>query len=111
MIESQAIDAFGALSHELRLKIVRYLVMAGGNGASAGSIGEAVGAAPSKISFHVAILERANIITAEKVSRQIIYRISFEQIGFLVDYLLRDCCGLDEEVLKCCGVATKGTRN
>ncbi len=110
MRESQAIDALGALSHELRLRIVRHLVTAGGEGASAGSIGQAIEAAPSKVSFHVAILERAQIISAEKVSRQIIYRVRFEQIGFLVDYLLSDCCGNSAEVLSCCGLVKKGAR-
>ena len=51
MNESQAIVAMSALSHETRLKIVRHLVKAGAEGETAGSIGEAVNAAPSKLHF------------------------------------------------------------
>ena len=40
----------------------------GEEGASAGSIGQAVDAAPSKVSFHIATLERAGLASSEKVS-------------------------------------------
>ena len=52
----------------IRLKIVRHLVTCGEEGASAGSIGQAVDAAPSKVSFHIATLERAGLASSEKVS-------------------------------------------
>lgn len=104
MNESQAIDALGALANEVRLKIVRHLIKCGRTGASAGEIGEAVGAAPSKVSFHIATLERAGLATGEKVSRQIIYRMNFSSMGALLDYLLVDCCANDEKVLSCCTI-------
>lgn len=104
MNESQAIEALGALSHETRLRIVRHLVVKGTDGAAAGAIGEAVDAAPSKITFHISALERAGLVSSEKVSRQIIYRIDFNQVGALLNYLVSDCCGNDPTVLACCGV-------
>ncbi len=104
MKESQAIDAFAALAHEVRLKMVRHLVKCGDAGASAGAIGDAVGAAPSKVSFHIAVLERAGIADAEKVSRQIIYRINFSAVGGLLNYLMADCCNNNAELLSCCNV-------
>jgi len=104
MNESQAIVALGALSHETRLQIVRYLVKAGAEGDTAGSIGEAVNAAPSKITFHISSLERAGLVSSERKSRQIIYRIKFETIGSLLKYIMEDCCKNNSTILKCCGV-------
>lgn len=104
MKESQAIDALSALAHEVRLKIVRHLIECGEIGASAGAIGDAVDAAPSKVSFHIAALERAGLADAEKVSRQIIYRINFDAIGELLQYLMTDCCKNDPKVLSSCNL-------
>ena len=104
MKESQAIDALGALSHQTRLQIVRHLIVKGGEGDSAGAIGQVVNAAPSKITFHISALERAGLVTSERVSRQIIYRVEFKQMGLLINYLMEDCCGGRAEVLSCCGV-------
>lgn len=107
MNESQVINALSALSHEIRLRIVRHLVKKGADGDSAGAIGEAVGAAPSKITFHVSALERAGVVTSERVSRQIVYRLDFEQLGYMLNYLLHDCCDGNPVVLACCGVNTE----
>jgi len=102
MKESQAIDALGALSHETRLRIVRHLVTCGRQGNSAGAICEAVDASPSKITFHVSALERAGLVNSERVSRQIVYRVQFNQLGELLNYLMQDCCLGHADVLACC---------
>jgi len=104
MNEEQAINALSALSHETRLRIVRHLVKRGDNGDSAGAIGTAVDAAPAKITFHISALERAGLVSAERVSRQIVYRIQFDQVGTLLNYLMRDCCNSNSTVLACCGI-------
>ena len=104
MNESQAIEALSALSHEVRLRIFKHLVAAGSEGDSAGSIGEAVSAAPSKISFHISAMERAQLVSSEKVSRSIVYRVNFEQMGDVLNYLISDCCKNEPRVLSCCGV-------
>lgn len=104
MNETQVIDALSALSHETRLRIVRHLVVKGDEGDSAGAIGEKVDAAPSKITFHISALERAGLVSSERVSRQIVYRIKFDQIGLMLRYLIQDCCNNNAAVLNCCGV-------
>ena len=104
MNESQVIEALSALSNKVRLRILRHLVVAGTEGDSAGSIGEAVSAAPSKVSFHISAMERAGLVTSEKVSRSIIYRANFQHLGGVLNYLLTDCCNNNETVLACCGV-------
>nr|CAA6824591.1 MAG: Unknown protein [uncultured Thiotrichaceae bacterium] len=105
MNENQVIDALSALSHETRLRIVRHLVVRGDEGDSAGAIGEVVDAAPSKITFHVSALERAGLVSSERVSRQIVYRIRFDQMGLVLKYLIHDCCKNNATVLSCSGVA------
>jgi len=105
MKEKQAIEALSALSHETRLRIVRHLVKKGEEGDSAGAIGTAVDAAPAKITFHISALERAGLVSSERVSRQIVYRIQFDQVGLLLNYLMRDCCNSNSTVMACCGVA------
>ena len=66
MNEQLALDMLGALSQETRLRIVRHLVQCGPEGASAGAIGEHVGAAASRASFHLSTLEQAEVVTSER---------------------------------------------
>ena len=100
--EPQALDAFGALSQETRLRMVRVLVQAGPEGLAAGAVGEAVGASSSGASFHLAHLERAGLIASRRESRSIIYTANFEGLGALVEFLMRDCCSGHPEI---CGPA------
>ena len=111
MNESQVIEALSALSHEVRLRILKHLVASGPEGDSAGAIGEAVSAAPSKVSFHISAMERAKLVSSERVSRQIVYRANFEQLGGVLNYLLTDCCKNDATVMSCCGISMPYTQH
>ena len=90
--ETQALEAFGALSQQTRLQMVRTLVVAGPDGLPAGAVGEAVGASSSSASFHLANLERAGLVTSRRVARSIIYAANYEALAGLVEFLMRDCC-------------------
>jgi ArsR family transcriptional regulator len=90
--EPQALDAFGALSQETRLKMVRALVKAGPEGMPAGAIGEAVGASSSSASFHLAHLERAGLVQSRREARSIIYSANYQGLAGLVQFLMCDCC-------------------
>ncbi|ACP23627.1 probable transcriptional regulator protein, ArsR family (plasmid) [Sinorhizobium fredii NGR234] len=98
MDERQALAAFGALSQETRLKIIRMLVVAGADGVSAGVMAENLGVSPSNISFHLKELERAGLITQQRESRSIIYSGNYEALGSLVRFLMEDCCAGHPEV-------------
>lgn len=104
--ESQALAALSALSEATRLRILRFLVTRGPDGAPAGEIGEAVGFSSSRGSFHLGVLARAGLVTATKVSRQVIYRADTDAIGALMGYLVHDCCGGDPQVVACCAPAS-----
>jgi ArsR family transcriptional regulator len=90
--ETQALDAFGALSQATRLQMVRALVVAGPDGMAAGAVGESVGASSSSASFHLAHLERAGLVQSRRDARSIIYSANFTGLSGLVEFLMRDCC-------------------
>ncbi len=98
MDEDQALNAFGALSQETRLRMVRALVVAGPEGMPAGSVGEAVGASSSSASFHLANLERAGLVQSRREARSIIYSADFAALSGLVAFLMRDCCAGHPEI-------------
>jgi ArsR family transcriptional regulator, arsenate/arsenite/antimonite-responsive transcriptional repressor len=104
MNSKAALPMFAALSQETRMQIVRYLVECGVEGASAGDVGENVGAASSRASFHLANLERAGVISSERRSRHIIYKANIKNLGDLVSFLLNDCCNNHPDILECCAV-------
>ena len=102
MNEQEALGMLGALSQEMRLHIIRFLVGRGEQGAAAGEIAEEMGAISSKASFHLAALERAGLISSERQARKIIYRARIDSLGGLVSFLLNDCCDGHPDVLACC---------
>ena len=107
MRQSQALPMFGALSEKTRLKIVRYLVACGEEGASAGKIGAKVRASSSRASFHLSALESAGLISSQRRSRSIIYRADFKALGGLISFLLNDCCDGHADVVACCNIGIR----
>lgn len=93
METSHAAGALGALAHETRLALFRLLVQKGPEGLSAGLIAEAIGIAPSSLSFHLQQLVHAGLITQRRLSRQLIYAADFAAMNGLVAYLTENCCG------------------
>lgn len=99
MLESQALNAFAALSQETRLRIVRLLVTAGPKGLPAGAIGEAMdSASSSRMSFHLSHLEQAGLVVSRREGRSIIYSAELPTLAGLVEFLMRDCCQGHPEV-------------
>ncbi|MYJ71155.1 MAG: winged helix-turn-helix transcriptional regulator [Rhodospirillaceae bacterium] len=89
---NSATEAFAALSQETRLAAFRLLVRAGPAGLPAGEIARALGAAPSTLSTHLGLLQRAGLVTSERRSRRIVYRADFDGVGALMKFLMEDCC-------------------
>jgi ArsR family transcriptional regulator, arsenate/arsenite/antimonite-responsive transcriptional repressor len=87
------ISALAALAHEHRLAIYRLLVQTGPEGMAAGEISEAMGIAPSSLSFHLALLNRAGLIAQRRESRSLIYSADFARMNALVGFLTENCCG------------------
>ena len=120
MKSGQALEAFGALSQETRLAILRYLIRNGAGAIAAGKIAEEVGVAPSTFSFHVAALERAGLVRSERDQRKILYSANLNGVRELLTFLLDDCCGGHPEICAnlfpsivaeaCCAPAPAKTR-
>ncbi len=92
MKSEQAVSALSALAQEHRLALFRLLVRAGGKGMAAGAIADALGIAPSSLSFHLAQLSRAGLVEQERRHRSIIYRADYPAMNDLVGYLMENCC-------------------
>lgn len=90
---SVAVRALGALAQEHRLAAFRLLVQAGPQGIAAGTIAETLGLAASSLSFHLAQLVNAGLVTQRREGRSIIYAADFAAMTALMDYLAENCCG------------------
>lgn len=92
MEKKEILNALAALSQETRLDVFRVLVEVGRDGLAAGDLGERLGVAPSSLSFHLAQLKHAGLVTAIRDGRQIIYAANFAAMNGLVAYLTDQCC-------------------
>jgi len=88
----RAIGALGALAQETRLAIFRLLVGRGPEGLPAGVIAETLGLPASSLSFHLAQLNHAGLITQRRLSRSLIYAVDFAAMNALMGYLTENCC-------------------
>lgn len=93
-MEAQAvIRALGALAQEHRLAAYRLLVQAGPEGLAAGALAEALGVPPSSMSFHLAQLGNAGLVSQRREGRSIIYSADYPAMTGLLGYLSENCCG------------------
>lgn len=102
MDRSKALAALSALAHETRLDLVRLLVPQGNAGMPAGQIAQALGLAGPRLSFHLAALEQAGLLTARRVARNVIYSVDPGGLGGTIAYLMNDCCCQDPTILAAC---------
>lgn len=98
MEEHQALAAFGALSQETRLRILRMLVVAGPDGMAAGTIADKADVSASNVSFHLKELERAGLVAARRDSRSMIYNAEYDAIRGIIRFLMEDCCSGRPEI-------------
>lgn len=99
MQSNQIIRALSALAQEHRLAAFRLLVEAGVDGIAAGVLAETIGVTPSSMSFHLAQLSSAGLVTQRRVSRSIIYAADYPAMSALIAYLTENCCaGVDCEL-------------
>lgn len=92
MESESAILALAALAQSTRLEVFRLLVRNEPNGMAAGDIADALAVPANTMSAHLGVLSRAGLITSERRSRSIIYRVDLNQLRDLIVFLLKDCC-------------------
>lgn len=93
MLSSIVVRALGALAQEHRLAVFRLLVQAGPEGLTAGTLAETLNVPPSSLSFHLAQLTNAGLVTQRRQSRSIIYAADYAAMNGLMAYLTENCCG------------------
>jgi ArsR family transcriptional regulator len=93
MEPDKVIRALAALAQEHRLAAFRLLVQAGPDGMPAGALAQAVAVPASSMSFHLAQLANAGLVTQQRRSRSIVYSADYAAMTGLMAYLTENCCG------------------
>ena len=91
MESEKAILALAALAQSTRLDVFRLLTKHEPDGLAAGDIAKALAVPQNTMSSHLAILSRAGLVTARRISRSIVYRADLKAFQAW-------CCS-------CCGIA------
>jgi DNA-binding transcriptional ArsR family regulator len=86
------VKALAALAQTSRLEIFRSLVVAGQAGLTPGLMSESLSVAPNTLSFHLKELVHADLVTQERVGRNLIYRAQFDRMNAVLAYLTQNCC-------------------
>lgn len=92
MESNLAVRTLAALAQETRLAVFRTLVQAGPEGLPAGRIAGALEVPLPTLSFHLKELVHAGLVSAQPVSRFVIYRADYARMEALVTYLGEKCC-------------------
>ena len=98
MIDADAVAALSALAHADRLAAFRMLVRAGPKGMPSGEIADALCIPPTRMSFHLAILERSKLLRSWRDGRRILYAASYDDMRQLLTFLTEDCCSGSPEI-------------
>src|SRR5258707_8514974 len=93
-----AILALAALAQPTRLDVFRLLVKHEPDGLAAGAIAKALAVPQNTMSSHLAILARAGLVSAQRLSRSIVYRVDLARLQAVVLFMLKDCCGGRPEI-------------
>jgi DNA-binding transcriptional ArsR family regulator len=110
MKNENALNALSALAQPTRLEVFRLLAKQEPHGLPAGEIARRLDVPHNTMSTHLAILSRASLISGERHSRSLIYRVQLQAVRQLVLFLLRDCCNgqpelcapLIDDLTSCC---------
>lgn len=92
MKEMQAVQSLAALAQEMRLRVFRLLVVAGGDGLTPGQLSNKLDVAAPTLSFHLKELTHADLISQERDGRNLIYRANFDRMKHLLAFLTEHCC-------------------
>nr|WP_181702198.1 metalloregulator ArsR/SmtB family transcription factor [Chthonobacter albigriseus] len=108
MNDLQAVPAFVALGHQVRLDAFRLLIRNGTEGMPSGEIAAELSVPPTAMSFHLSTLERAGLVTSRRDGRHIRYAVAIDRVRDLITFLTADCCGGRPEI---CGGLTAPSCN
>ncbi len=93
METTTATERLAALAQDTRLSLFRRLIRRGPAGMPAGEIASALGIPAPTLSFHLAQLAHAGLVTSRREGRSILYAANYPAIQELVAFLYENCCG------------------
>lgn len=92
-MESSVIEAFAALAQPTRLGAFRLIMRHQPDGLAAGEVARLLDVPQNTMSTHLAILERAGLISSQRHGRSIVYRGELDAVRSVASFLVSDCCG------------------
>jgi DNA-binding transcriptional ArsR family regulator len=92
MESSSAVAALSALAQENRLDVFRLLVQTGPDGMAAGDVAERLDIPPATLSFHLAQLRQAGLLSMRRDGRSLIYSANYDGMNALMAFLTENCC-------------------
>ena len=92
MESKQIITALEALAQENRLAIFRALVQAGPPGLNPSRLSDDLDLPAPTLSFHLAQLRHAGLITVTRNGRSLIYAAAYATMRGVIDFLTENCC-------------------
>lgn len=93
-----AVSSLTALAHADRLAAFRMLVRAGPEGVPSGAIAQDLSIPPTRMSFHLATLERAGLVRCWRDGRYVRYAANYDAMRELLGFLTEDCCNGKPEI-------------
>jgi ArsR family transcriptional regulator, arsenate/arsenite/antimonite-responsive transcriptional repressor len=119
METESTILALAALAQSTRLEVFRLLIKHEPEGLAAGEIAKTLAVPQNTMSAHLAVLSRAGLVTARRISRSIVYRADLARFQAVMLFMLNDCCDgrpeicapLIESLTPCCPPKRKGKAN
>lgn len=92
-----ATEAFSSLSQETRLKVFKLLIEYGRDGTMPSKIAEELDIPANTLSFHLAHMSKAGLVTSKKDGRSITYYANCDLIEDLIGYLQANCCAREDK--------------
>ena len=93
-----AVAALSALAQESRLATFRALVQRGPSGLCPSELSNKLGIAAPTLSFHLAQLRHAGLISVTREGRTLRYAANFKAMNAVIGFLTENCCAGDGAV-------------
>lgn len=93
MKSANAVSCLSALAHEGRLNVFRKLVQASPEGLAVGELANCCRLNIGTVSAQLSVLSQSGLISGHRQGRSITYSVKFDEVGDLLDFLMKDCCG------------------
>lgn len=88
----EALEAFSSLSQETRLRVFKVLIEYGRDGVVPGEIAQQLKIPDNTLSFHLAHMSKAGLVTSRKQGRSITYFADTDRVEELIEFMQANCC-------------------